>query len=544
MLHPFPTPYKTGSNVLQCPGYSMIKQRALKAILVLCVACAALAPCQVKVTTEHNDTARTGQNVSETQLTTSNVNAATFGKLFSYSVDGQIVGQPLYLPNVTIAGSAHNVVYVATQHDSVYAFDADSNQGGNSSPLWSVSFISPPSVTTQPASDQGCGPETGYSEIGVMGTPVIDTSSHTLYVVAKTKENDAAVFRLHALDVASGKEKFGGPVVITASVANSSGSIVKFNPTHQAQRPGLLLANGNVYIAFGSNGCDYHAYGWVMAYTASTLQQVDVINLNPNANYGASVWQSGGGIAADSSGNLYFATANGKFDANTGGPDFGDSVLKLNSTLNWTDYFTPHDQANLNSQDLDLGSGGVLLLPDQTTSHPHLLVAGGKAGTIYLIDRDNMGRYNAKQDQIVEELSSATGTLYSVPTYWNGYVYFAPRFGSVAAFALNNGVLTTTPVAQSIQLYARGVPSLSANGSSNGILWLYRGSYTSAKLTAFDAKTLNIIYSSDQAANNRDLVGAIAHFATPTIAQGKVYVGTQSSLMVYGLLANRPGAPE
>jgi hypothetical protein len=318
---------------------------------------------QVSVVTEHNDNSRTGQNVSETFLTPSNVIKKYFGKLFTQNVDGQVVAQPLYLPGVSIPGAGtHNVVYVATQHDSVFAFDADNNLGSNASPLWTTSFINPTAgVTTESGTDQGCAGGTGFSEIGIMGTPAIDLTTNTLYVVAKTDENGSYIFRLHALDVTTGQEKFGGPVMIAGSVVNSFGTTVPLVSKHQAQRPGLLLLNGDVYIGFGSNGCDYNAHGWVFAYDASTLQQTGVFNTTPDVSRGGSVWQSGTGLAGDSDGNVYFATAAvGDFDADTGGMDFGDTVLKLNLSeggLNWADYFTPSNQSFLNAADLDLDRG-------------------------------------------------------------------------------------------------------------------------------------------------------------------------------------------
>ena len=506
---------------------------------------ASTATGQVSVTTEHNDDSRTGQNVSETFLTPSNVTTKYFGELFTQSVDGLVVAQPLYMPGVVLpTAGTHNVVYVATQHDSVFAFDADNNSGSNASPLWTTSFINPSSgITPESSTDQGCGPETGFTEIGIMGTPAIDATTNTLYVVAKTNENGSYIFRLHALDITTGQEKFGGPVAITGSVVNSFGSPVPFVTVHQAQRPGLLLLNGNIYIGFGSNGCDHNAHGWVFAYDAASLQQTGVFNTTPDVREGGSVWQSGAGLAGDSAGNVYLASAAlGDFDANTGGMDFGDTVLKLNLSggpLTWVDYFTPANQGFLNSGDLDLGSGGVVLLPDQAGPNPHLLLACGKEGVIYLVNRDNMGQFNSISDNVVQEIDTALGEVYSVPVYWNGTVYYVgTQNHTLQAYLLSNGLLSTQPVAQSIVISSRGLPSLSANGTTNGIIWLLRGPSTKAPLlTAFDAGNLAILYSSNQAAGNRDSVGPIAHFATPSVANGKVYVGTTSQLVIYGLMA-------
>ena len=497
---------------------------------------------QVSVLTQHNDNSRTGQNLNETFLTPANVNSTLFGKVFAYSVDGFVVGQPLYLQGVSVPGlGTHNVVYVATQHGSVFAFDADSNQGSNALPLWSVSFINPAAgVTTVPISLQGCKSVNGFNEVGIMGTPVIDPTTGTLYVSVKTMENGSYVHRLHALDVTSGQEKLGGPVVITASVKGTKG-VISFNPLSELQRPGLLLANGVVYIAFGSNGCDRGARGWLLAYDSTSLQQVGVFTTTPDAPgplAEGSIWQSGGGPASDANGFVYFMSANGLFDANSGGQDFGDSFLKLNlgaGGLAWSDYFTPYNQATLYSQDLDLGSGGVLVLPDQPGSHPHLIIGAGKQGTIYLVDCDNMGQYNASGDsQIVQELTGAVGGMWSGPAYWNNTVYFTGNGDYVKAFSLSSGLLSGTPAFESKYSYQNiSFPSISANGSTGGILWAARNSANPA-LMALSAANLALIYDSGQV-STRDALGPVAHFVKPTIANGKVYVGTQTQLVVYGL---------
>ena len=503
---------------------------------------ASLAAAQVSVTTQHNDISRTGQNISETYLTPSNVTSKYFGKLFTQSVDGLVVAQPLYMPGVVINGVTHNVVYVVTQHDSVFAFDADNNQGSNSSYLWTTSFINPSQgITTESSTDEGCGPQTGFSEIGITGTPVIDPTTNTMYLVAKTDENGTFIFRLHAIDITTGQDKFS-PVVISGSVVNSLGKTVLFVAKKQMQRPGLLLVNGYVYIGLGSNGCDHNAHGWVFAYNAATLQPAGVFNTTPDVSEGGSVWQSGAGLAGDSDGNVYFSTAAlGDFNANTNGMDFGDTVLKLtvaNGALDWTDYFTPYNQSYLNLNDLDLGSGGVVLLPDQPTSTPHLLLAAGKEGVIYVVNRDDMGQFNQNGDSTVQELDTGLGEVYSDPVYWNGMVYYiGTNNHPLQAYSLTSGLLSTAPVAQSINMSDRGLPSLSANGTSNGIIWLLRGpSFVAPMLTAFNANNLAITYSSNQAVNGRDTVGPIAHFATPTIANGKVYVGTTTQLAIYGLM--------
>src|SRR5262249_44134286 len=360
--------------------------------------------------TNHNDGSRTGANLAETVLKPSNVNTTSFGKLFSYPLDGVSYAEPLYLANVNVPGQGfHNIVYVATEHDSVYAYDAD---GLGSTPIWKDSFINPAAgVTTVPAADTGECCDIA-PEIGITGTPVIDPQTGTLYVVAKTKEvsggTTSYVQRLHALDIATGAEKFGGPVVISATVTGSgvgsSGNQLPFDPLHENQRPGLLLLNGVVYMGFSSHGDNEPYHGWILGYNAGTLQQTMAYCVTRNGE-GAGVWQSGGGLATDSTGSIYFVTGDGTFDANTGGADYGDSFVRLTTNGTVADYFTPHDQSTLNAGNIDLGAGGILLLPDQAGAHTHELVSAGKNGTLYLVDRDNMGHFNANNDsQIVQSL--------------------------------------------------------------------------------------------------------------------------------------------
>jgi Bacterial Ig-like domain (group 1) len=498
----------------------------------------ALSSAQVSVLTYHNDNSRDGQNTSETLLTTTNVNSASFGKLFSYSVDGFVAAQPLYMPNVQIGGNTHNVVFVATQHDSVFAFDADGHNG--SAPLWQVSLINPAQgITSIPINEQGCNGVTGYPEMGIQGTPVIDPIGNTMYVVAKTKtlvgQQKTYQVMLHALDITTGAEKFGGPVQITGSVQLSGGGTLVFNSLTECQRPGLLFSNGVLYIGFGSNGCDLKALGWLFAYEGSTLQQLAVLNVAPNDTYGANIWEGGDGLAMDTSGNLYLATGNGTFDANTGGNDYGDSVLKIilnGSALQIIDYFTPYNQLNMAANDLDLGSGGVMLLPTQTgTSTPNLLIAAGKVGDIYLINQNDLGEYNPNNnDQIVQWIPGALAVQYGSPAYWNDTVYFAAQGDPVKAFSLINGVLSTTPIAESPGWAEIGSPSISANGAVNGIVWLVH-SPSNPILSAMNALNLTQIYSTNQNPT-RDGLGAIAHFVTPTIANGRVYVGTACTLQM------------
>ena len=492
---------------------------------------------QVQVVTEHNDVSRSGANLNETLLTPAKVNFNLFGKLFTDAVDGYIVGQPLYLSGLKFPnGSTHNVVYVTTQHDSVFAFDADSPQA----PLWTVSFINPSAgITSVPIADFGCS-GTGYSEIGIMGTPVIDPVAGTLFVVAKTLENGAYVFRLHALSVTTGTDRTT-PAVISASAPTSSGSL-QFNPALQMQRPALLLANGAIYMAFGSNGCDTYAYhGWLLAYSESTLQPLATFVTTPNGKQGA-IWMAGGGPAADSDGTIFLASANGTFDANNGGFDYGDSLLRLNpasSGLTVLDYFTPYNQQELSSGDIDLGSGGVILLPDQDSPYTHELLGGGKEGTLYLVNRDGMGGFNSTGDtQIIQSIPGASiGELDSVPAYWNGNVYINGLGDYVKAFSLANDALSNSPTSQSpTRTVTPGSLAISSNGTTNGILWSLMAN-NPAYLYAYDATNLNtVLYTSAQAASLRDKVGITAKFIPPTIANGKVYIGGTTALTVFGML--------
>ena len=510
---------------------------------------------QVAVTTQHNDNSRTGQNLGETVLTPANVNVTTFGKLFSQTVDGYVYAQPLYLPNLAIAGKGtHNVVFIATEHDSLYAFDADSNTGSNASPLWQVSFIDPPKgITTVSNGDVSCSDL--VPEIGITGTPVIDSTTATLYLVAKTKENGKFFQRLHAIDVTTGAEKFGGPITIQARVPGtgdgSHNGIVSFNPLRHGQRPGLLLQNGNIYISWASH-CDVGPYhGWIMSYNAQTLAQTGVYNSTANGGLGG-FWAGGSGIASDSASNLFVATGNGTFDATSGGRDLGDSIIKLgppvSKRIKAVDYFTPFDQQSLNAFDLDLGSGGVLLLPDQSGSHPHLLVQVGKEGTIYLVDRDKMGHFNPNSNsQIVQSLDTAVGGLWAMPGWWNNNLYFGGTGDYLKQFTFNQatGLISTQPIAESGTFfgYPGPTPSISANGNSNGIVWaLQTDDYDTGQATLHAYDALNVateLYNSQQNAA-RDGAGIAVKFTVPTVANGKVYVPAQATLSVYGLLAGRP----
>jgi hypothetical protein len=488
---------------------------------------------QMQVTTWHYDNERTSANLWETVLTPSNVNSASFGKLFTQPVDGYVVGHPLYLPAVNIPGQgAHNVVYVATMHDSVYAFDADS---ASTPALWMTSIFtySPVGATTVPATVAKNTGTTGWTELGIISTPVIDPATGTLYLVAETYENGKVVHRLHALDVTTGLEKFGGPTTIAATYA-LNGKTTTFADLFQMNRPGLLLANSHIYIGFGSNSNNAYSQGWVLSYNASTLQQEGAYTAEPGKTL-ASIWQKGAGLSADSLGNIYAQTGEGPF---TAGTNLSSSVLKLSqsgTTLALADWFTPYNQQYLSAHDLDLNDG-ILILPDQPGPFPHELITGGKEGTIYVLNRDAMGQYcstcTAGDTQIVQELPLAA-RFSGIPVYWNNTVYFTPTNQPVSAYNLSNGALVVPPVAQSVVTDGGGHATITANGNSNGILWFVNGN----SLGAMDAGTLNLLYNTNQAANGRDTVPPLAHFANPIAADGKVFIGTQNSLVVYGLLS-------
>ncbi len=493
----------------------------------------------------HNDLGRTGQNLNETTLSPANVNPTQFAKLVSYPVDGGIYAQPLYVQSVTIPSrGVHNVVYVATEHDSVYAFDAD---GQTSVPLWQVSFINTAAGITSVPTSQVSDDAFPGGEIGITGTPVIDPIGGTLYVAAYTEENSSFIYRLHALDLATGAEKLGGPVLIQATVpgrgdGNNGLGQVPFSAQMHLQRPGLLLLNGAIYICFGSHDDTPTWHGWMMAYDANTLQQIAVFNTTPNAQSGA-IWASGAPPAADSAGAIYFATGNGAFDANSGGSDYGNSVLKLQQkNLSVLDWFTPFNQAQLDDNDVDLGSGGTLLLPDQPGPNPHLLVTVGKEGRIYLINRDNLGHFNPTSDNsAVQELVRALIDInMTTPAYWEGNIYIAGSNDFLKTFRLVKGLLSTQPTARSTSAfgYCGNTPSVSAHGSTSGIVWAVdTGDLTGpAILHAYDAMNVSHeLYNSTQA-GSRDTLGLANKFPVATAINGKVYVPTATELDVMGLL--------
>jgi hypothetical protein len=534
------------------------------AVVVFCISSIAMQA-QVNVTTYHNDNARTGQNTQETILAPVNVNGGQFGKLFSVAVDGYVYAQPLYLSNVTIAGGTHNVLYVATEHDSLYAIDADKG-----TVYWHISLIPSGGSTVNSISDLAC--QDLVPEVGITGTPVIDISTGTIYLVAKSKVNGSLVQYVHAIDVVSSTEKFGGPVFIQASgpgtASDGNGTTVSFSPHLQHQRAGLLLENGHVVIGWGSH-CDISPWhGWVMSYSASTLAQEAAFNTSADGS-GNGVWMSGGGLAADSNGNIFFATGNGTWNGTT---DYGDSIVKLGPPSGGNfpvlDYFTPYNQSSLGGGDGDLGSGGLALLPT-LPSGQQLLTQMGKDGMMFLIDRNNMGKYcvnavpacRGRDSNIVQEIPIATAGVWGTPAYWNGSVYWGGSQAvsypdNLKAFSFNandSGLISTSPTSESLRTFSFPAPSpsISANGSANGILWALdnsasgtcSGSANCQILYAYDATNLtNLLYDSNQAPNNHDVPGGAVKFATPTIANGKVYVGSQLKVSAYGTISTTPQA--
>jgi outer membrane protein assembly factor BamB len=501
------------------------------------------------VTTYHNDNARSGQNLSETILTPANVNSSSFGKLFVISVDGKVDAQPLYLTQVSIPNHGmHNVLYVETEHGSVYGFDADSG-----TLLWQVSMLAAGETSSD---DHGCGQIT--PEIGVTATPVIDPKAGphgTIYVVAMSKDGAGNYHqRLHALDATTGAEQFAGPQNIQTSFPgtgdNSSGGKVVFAAGQYAERAGLLLLNGVVYMGWTSH-CDIRPYtGWIMGFDQSTLAPVSVLNVTPNGNEG-SVWMSGAGLAADTSGNIFLLEANGTFDSAldaNGFPsqgDFGNAFLKISTAspgLAVADYFEMFNQGTENGSDEDLGSGGALVLPDLTDSlgHTrHLVVGAGKDSNIYVVDRDAMGKFNPSANNIYQEIQGAlSASVFSMPAYFNHTVYYGAVGDHIKAFAISNAQLAATSASQTSNAfgYPGATPSISANGTSNALLWAAENRST-AVLHAYDATNLSHeLYNSSQAAGGRDQFGTGNKFITPMITNGKVYVGTINGVGVFGLL--------
>ena len=526
---------------------------ALCLIAILCSSPFAHSQLTVsQLTTAQYDNARTGANLKEIILTPQTVNASHFGKLFTLRVDGDLYAQPLYLPQLSIPGKGkHNVIFLATEHDSVYAFDADAL----GDPLWHVNFLNAAAgVTTIRAQDVRC--PFIRPEVGITPTPVIDAQSGTLYVLARTKESGTResgtyVQKLHALDVLTGAEKFGGPVVIKASIPRKAmgvfNSTVAFDPLRENPRAALLLSQGKIYITWASS-CDVGPYyGWVMAYDPRSLAQVAVFNAAPDAGE-AGIWQSDAGPAADAEGNVYPVTGNGKFTVSSGGRDYGDTVLKLALTsfgFKVQDSYTPPNQQQLNDEDLDLGSLGPLLLPDQPGSHAHLLLTGDKAGTVYVIDRDGMSGFVSGKNSYGVQIFKVKGGCYGAAAYWNQHVFLACSNDSLRDYKVENGKLSAKPVAQTAKEFANpgATVTVSANGTKNGIVWLvetkvWNAADQFAVVHAYDAAnvTHELYNSSENLA--RDGPGLAVRFVIPTVMNGRVYIGAKGELNVYGLLSN------
>jgi len=498
------------------------------------------------VVTYHNDVARTGQNLTETVLTPTNVNSSRFGNVGFFAVDGKVDAEPLLLVGVNLGSQGtHDVLYVVTEHDSAYAMDAASGKV-----YWQVSLLAAGETTSD---DHGCSQIT--PEIGITATPVIDRAHNVIYAVAMSKDGSGNYFqRLHALNITNGSEMLGGPVTITATYPGNgeegSGGTLHFMPGQHAERTGLLLVNGNIYTMWTSH-CDIRPYtGWVIAYNASRLAQTSVLNVTPNgpASEG-SMWMSGAGPAADAAGNIYFLDANGTFDTKldaNGFPsngDFGNAFIKLSTAngLAVSDYFATFDTVNQSNVDGDLGSGGVLVLPDLTDASGmvrHLAVGAGKDKKIYVVDRDNMGKFNPSANNIYQEIQGALANgEFGMPAYFNNTVYYGAVADALTAFPITAAKLASTPASNSANGfgYPGTTPSVSANGTSNGIVWAAENGST-AVLHAYDAADLSHeLYNSNQA-GSRDQFGAGNKFITPMIANGRVHVGTTNGVAVFGEL--------
>jgi hypothetical protein len=505
-------------------------------------------PATTDVLTYHNDIARTGQNLAETTLTISNVTSAQFGKIGFYSVDGLVDAEPLYAQKLAVPGNGtHNVLIVATEHGSVYAFDADSG-----AILWQVTTLKAGETTSDPRNCSQVSPE-----IGVTSTPVIDRAqgpNGAVYVVAMSKDGSGNYHqRLHALDLALGTELFGGPVDIQATYPgtgdSSNGTSVVFDPGNYKERAGLLLLNGVIYTGWASH-CDIRPYtGWIMGYSETTLAQTSVLNVTPNGNEGA-IWMAGAGLAADTSGNIYFLDANGDFDTNlnaSGFPsdgDYGNAFMKLSTTGNQlavADYFEMDNGVSESGSDTDLGSGGTIVLPDLSDGSGntlHLAVGAGKDSNLYLVNRDSMGKFSSNNNNIYQELAGALpGGVWAMPAYFNNTIYYGSVGSPIQAFTITNAKLSTSATSQTANSfgYPGATPSISANGTSNAIVWAVENT-SPAVLHAYNATNLNELYNSNQASGGRDQFGPGNKYITPMIVNGKVFVGTTNGVAVFGLL--------
>ncbi len=497
------------------------------------------------VPTYRDDVARTGGDATESVLTPANVNSSSFGLLRVLAVDGKVDAQPLYLSQLSIAGATHDVVFVATENDSVYAFDPRTGDT-----LWHVSLLGSGETTSD---DRGCDQIT--PEIGVTSTPVIDRSAGpngAIFVVAMSKDSSSNYYqRLHALDITTGAELFNGPVTVNPTYSSAAGGQETFSAGQYAERAALLLENGTIYTSWTSH-CDTPPYsGWIVGYSESTLAQTAVLNIAADSDGGPAIWMSGGGLAADTAGNIYLLSANGDFETmlNSAGlpqyGDYGNSLLRLSTAaggLTVADYFTPFNEVAESAADEDLGSGGVMLLPDLTDSGGvvrDLVVGGGKDGNIYVVNRDNMGKFSSSSNADWQELDGAlAGGIFTTPAYFNGTIYYGGSGGPLEAFSVTGAELSGQPTSQTGTEYSYpgASPAVSANGTSDGIVWAVENT-DPAVLHAYEAANLaNELYNSKQAANGRDNFGAGNKFITPAVADGMVFVGTTNGVAVFGLL--------
>jgi len=492
------------------------------------------------VLTWHNDLARTGQNRDETVLKPGNVRPSSFGKRFARPVDGMIYAQPLYVPRVNVAGAGIvDVVIVATEHDSVYAFDAS---GRRSRPLWHASFIDPKrGITTVPctnARQPECDPTILVPEHGITGTPVADPSTDTVFVYAKTLDRGKYFWHLHALDIRTGSERPNSPVAIEASAPGYPG--VRFDPESGFGRSGLALLGGTVYVSFASNDDNR---GWLLGYDASTLAQTFALCITPTGNLGG-IWMSGAAPAIDDAGNLYVTTGNGWFDADRGGPNYGMSLLRVTPSLSVTDYFAPFNEHVESRHDLDFASTGVMLLPQTSGDHPHEAVSADKHGWIFVVDREHLGGFHHDKNDVVEQLDGnlGGGQMYSNPAYFDGAVYYAPPGEYLRRYAVRNGLLSQEPVSQSRDTfdYPGGTPAISSNGDADAIAWAVAVSGRvqggpPARLRAYDARNVSIELYDSGRAGRHDQAAPGTKFSVPIVANGMVYFGTQTELEAYGL---------
>jgi len=500
-------------------------------------------PSGTDVVTYHYDNQRSGENLKETTLNPGNVNSATFGKVGEFAVDGQIDGQTLFLSQLGIPGQGNkDVLYVATENDTVYAVDAQSIGGSSATILWKTSVLP---GGESPGTSLPCG---NIRPNGITATPVIDRARNAIYVEAMS-QNPAGniVHRLHALDLTNGSELFGGPTTITASFpgtgGNSSGGVVTFLPPVHHERAALLEAGSTIYTAWAGLFGDCGAYSaWVIAYDAGTLKQTGAIDLVPN-NSGGGMWMGGGGPAADAAGNVYVISGNGFADTPGANHSYGNSFVRLSTSGGLTvgDYFTPYNTSAEDSADEDFGSAGPLLLPDLTDAGGivrHLAVGAGKDGNLYVLNRDNLGQFNSTKNNIYQPaIQLSTGENHSSPVFFNNTVYICPTNNALKAFPVSQALLGTLPSSESAHLFGSNgaVPSISANGASQGIVWTL--DWEGGVLFAYDARDLTKeLYDSNQAAANRDHFSAVGgHFITPMVANGRVYVGTATSVAVFGL---------